>query len=116
MKIKQKSWLWFLTWPFAHANYTTIWDTIYYPKGNQPGTDIIEHEKIHSVQQHKWTIIGLPFWLLLYLIGLPILWNPLRWRAEWEAYRKGSNYSIEQTREILRSAAYGWLIFHKRGN
>ena len=144
LKQKPKSWIWYLTWPFAHANYTTIWNTIYYPKDYPPGPKTKKHEKIHSIQQHRWTLFGLPLWIFLYLgtrynlivliilavsgnwqealmlspilaLGLPVLWNPWRWRWEWEAYRKGSGYSIDYTFTILRSLSYGWLIFHRKG-
>lgn len=118
MRFKKKSWIWKLTFPFAHNNYTTIWSTIYGP--TEPPPSVWRHEEIHFAQQKRWTKLGLPLWLWLYLVGfplgLPILWNPWRWRWEWEAYRTGSGYRPEETRRILRSIFYGWLVFHRRGS
>jgi hypothetical protein len=67
LKTKTKGWPWALTWPFAHNNFTTIWKTLYCPKGSVPSNEILRHEKIHSDQQRRWTLIGLPLWLFLYL-------------------------------------------------
>lgn len=107
-----KSWLWKLTFPFAHANYTTIGSTIYYPKKYGPAEGFtLEHEKYHIRQQVE---VGLFKFVTLYLFVLPVLWNPWRWKWESEAYVKGSWYTVEATRRVLRTKAYGWLVFHRK--
>jgi hypothetical protein len=109
MTIKRKSWLWWFTFPFAHNNYTTIGKTIYYPNGYPPSPRIIRHEAMHSFQQSQ---VGIVKFLLLYLFALPFFWNPWRYRWEMEAYIFGSQLDEAEARRILRSVAYGWLIFN----
>lgn len=106
MIFKPKSWLWKLTFPFAHDNFTAIGDTIYHPKERIPTQSVIAHESIHFRQQRE---TGLFKFVVLYLFCLPVLWNPWRWRWEWEAYRDGSKLTSEQTQKKLNSYAYGWL-------
>lgn len=106
MKLKIKSWVWYLTFPFAHNNYTTIKDTIYYPKGFPPSDSVIRHEVIHSCQQAK---VGAFKFIFLYLFALPFFYNPWRYKWEYEAFTKGSGYSDEETKKILGSYMYGWL-------
>lgn len=49
------------------------------------------HEGKHWEQQRRWFIrglgVGLIVWFLLYLLVLPVLWNPFRRKWETEAYR-----------------------------
>lgn len=110
MTLKPKSWVWWLTFPFAHRNYTTLGTTLYYPKGMVPNLYTIRHEEIHARQQQE---IGLIPFVLLYLLALPILWNPWRWKWEHEAYVKGSYATEKETTRILRSMNYGWLILNR---
>jgi hypothetical protein len=108
MRIENKSRLWILTWPFAHNN-VTAWDgVIYKPKGAELSFRTIEHEKIHLRQQE---MVGKWKFLLLYLFALPFIWNP--WRKKWEseAYEYGSGLSKDQTKAILKSYKYGWLLW-----
>lgn len=107
MKIKQKSWVWKLTWPFAHSNFTTINGIIYYPKDILPNKVVIKHEEIHMKQQQE---VGLVKFLLLYLLALPLFYNPWRYKWEYEAYTKGSGYSAELAKAKLKTKTYGWLI------
>lgn len=109
MKEKEKGRMWKLTGPFASDNYTTLWDTIYYPKGLPPSEVIVRHEEIHSRQQHEWGRLALPLWVFCYLFVLPVLWNPFRKKWEMEAYIKGSGIDEQMAREILSGKAYGWL-------
>jgi len=109
MKVKRKSWIWWLTFPFAHNNWTTIWNTIYGPREDCP-YETIRHEEVHSAQQHRWGWALLPVWIFCYVFLLPLFWNPFRYKWEYEAFVEGSWYSDEQTRKILRSYRYGWLI------
>ena len=69
----------------------------------------LKHEKVHLQQQKKVGRIKLAF---LYLFVLPILWNPWRYKWEYEAYMK-AGFSKKETEKRLRSSLYGWLIFHK---
>jgi hypothetical protein len=114
MNYKKKSWIWYLTFPFAHNNYTTIWDTVYCPHDRKPSVDIMAHEAIHSRQQKEWGKLAVPVWIWLYLVGfplgLPFFFNPWRKKWEFEAYTKGSLFSEKYTLSILRSYRYGWLI------
>ncbi len=105
MNYKKKSIWWNLTFPFAHNNYTTIGNTIYYSK-IKPSKIIIAHEKIHSKQQKQ---IGIIKFIFLYLFCLPFIYNPWRYKWEFEAYTKGSGYSHSKTNKILKSYLYGWL-------
>lgn len=108
MRLKEKSWIWKLSFPFAHNNYTMnpINGTLYYPKGNLPSERTIEHEKIHERQANR---VGRWRFVLLYLFWLPVWKNRFRWDAEMEAYVLGSKITKDQAAKILRSAAYGWL-------
>lgn len=106
MKLKEKSWIWKLTFPFAHNNYTAIGETIYYPKGHYPTNLTIEHEKIHLEQQKQ---VGLVKFLFLYIFALPFLYNPYRFKWEYDAYVRGSKLSHDETMKILKSYRYGWL-------
>jgi hypothetical protein len=112
MKIKEKSWLWYLTFPFAHKNFTTIWDTIYCPKGmtRVPGF-ILEHERIHYEQQQRWGKPLLLLWISCYLLIFPLFFNPFRYRWEYEAFRKGSGYSHDNVKHELADLPYGLLPY-----
>jgi hypothetical protein len=103
---KPKSWLWKFTFPFAHNNYTTIGDSLYYPPKFPPSASVMAHEAIHSMQQAN---TGFVKYLFLYIFAFPVLWNPWRFKWELEAYVMGSKLSVDQSKEILRSYQYGWL-------
>jgi len=106
MRLREKGWWWYGTWPFAHDNYTCIGKTVYHPKGRIPSPTTMRHENIHMHQQEN---VGLFKFLFLYLFCLPVVWNPWRFRWEYEAYTEGSGCSHQLTKRILRSASYGWL-------
>jgi hypothetical protein len=104
--IRDKSWLWNLTFPFAHNN-VTAWDgVIYKPKGFDLSVKLVEHENIHLRQQER---VGKWKFLFLYLFMLPFFVNP--WRRDWEieAYVYGSGLSEDEAKVILKSYKYGWL-------
>ena len=109
MILKKKSWLWIFTWPFGYGNYTTIGEAIYCPDEFQPSPDVFAHESIHSAQQAKTGIIK---YILLYLLVMPFLWNPWRFKWEFEAYVLGSKLPPDEAVKILRSKSYAWLIFN----
>jgi hypothetical protein len=107
MKIKEKSWIWKLTGPFASKNFTTIGHTIYYPKGSPPNKFIVAHEEIHEKQ---WMAVGFLKFYFLYLFCLPVLWNPWRKKWETEAYKGAEKLTDEEIKKRLSSAMYGWLL------
>lgn len=106
MTIKNKTWLWYLTFPFAHNNVTTLNGVIYKPKRLTLTPKMIEHEKIHLAQQKE---VGCFKFLFLYLFALPFFWNPWRFRWEMEAYEYGTKLSYLQSLNIVKSFRYGWL-------
>lgn len=106
MKLKPKNIFWYLTFPFAHSNYTAIGNTIYHPKNKIPSQRIVNHEMIHQEQQKK---VGFYKFMFLYIFCLPLFYNPWRFKWEFEAYTKGTGISEDQTRKILKSYQYGWL-------
>jgi hypothetical protein len=106
MQFKEKSKLWYLTFPFAHNNRTLLGNTIYYPKGTVLEQSSIRHEEIHVKQMAE---VGLIKFYLLYLFALPFIYNPWRYKWELEAYTLGSNMSEMEAKKVLRSKMYGWL-------
>jgi hypothetical protein len=72
-------------------------------------THLLMHEGTHWQQQRRWAIyglgIGLLLWWVLYLLVLPVGWNP--WRRHWEteAYR-AEGLLDSRIRETLRQAPY----------
>lgn len=70
----------------------------------------LKHEKIHYNQQKKWAIyglgVGLLAWFLLYLLVLPVGWNPFRRKWETEAFRSAEKYSTSWINKILREPPY----------
>ena len=115
MAIKEKSWIWWFTL-FANPKvHTTLFPHIYVAKGfnswpKELRNRIISHEKIHLRQQRE---IGLVKYLFLYLLVLPLFWNPWRYNWEFEAY-VGSGHSEEKAKEYCAAWNYGWLIFKRK--
>ncbi len=111
VKIKQKSWLWWLTF-FANPNMTTTINPYIFVSKNfynhskiyQDST--IKHEMVHIKQQQE---NGLLKFLFLYCFCLLILWNPWRYKWEYEAYKK-EGYSDKRIKDVLGKWCYGWLI------
>lgn len=106
MNCKEKSWIWKLSFPFAHDNYTIVGHAIYHPKGKPPPTYVVKHEEIHEKQ---WMKEGFVKFYFLYLFALPVLWNP--WRKQWEleAYTKGSGLSEGDAFKAISGKSYGWI-------
>lgn len=104
-QIKDKSCLWWLTFPFAHKNVTAWNGVIYKPKGVELSFRTIEHEKIHLRQQQR---VGKWKFAFLYLFALPFVYNP--WRRDWEleAYVYGSGLTEDEARRVIKSYKYGW--------
>lgn len=98
MTLKEKGWLWRLSWPFAHDNYTTVGHTIYFPKGKPPSPGIVAHEEVHEKQIER---VGFVKFYVLYLLVLPLFWNP--WRKKWELEAGTSE-------AVLKTYKYGWVL------
>ncbi len=111
--IKTKSSWWWLTL-FANPHvHTTLYPHIYVSKefhtfSKTTQERILKHEKIHLEQQKKQGIFK---FLFLYVFAFPLLYNPWRYKWEWEAYTK-SGTSEKQTKEYLSSWNYGFLLNH----
>jgi len=71
---------------------------------------ISKHELVHIDQQGAWFkkawYFGLLAWYFLYTFALPYIWNPFRKKWETEAYTKGSGYSGEETKKIMKKYPY----------
>lgn len=109
IKQKKKGFIWKLS-IFAAHNYTTIGNTIYYPKRPLSEGRTMKHEKIHVLQQKE---VGLLKFIFLYILCAPFLYNPWRYKWEYEAFKYGSQYPDEIIKKILHSESYGWLVFNK---
>lgn len=63
------------------------------------------HEKVHYRQQKRWALyglgVGLIVWFLLYLLVLPVGWNPFRARWEMEAFKEAEGYPEEFVRNRI---------------
>jgi hypothetical protein len=111
MIIKRKTWIWDLT-IFAHSGITTtIGETIYLAKNepDNPDCGLIRHERIHIEQQKQ---VGVAKFVFLYLLCLPFLWNPWRFKWEMQAYTQGTGVPPWVAKDILRSWEYGFLLWH----
>lgn len=106
MKFKEKSWIWCLTYPFAHNNYTLICQTLYFPKGQFPSQTILDHENIHVRQIEKHGAFKFYF---LYLFGLPFFWNQFRFNVEYEAYKLTTQLDDKVLIPFIQEK-YGWLM------
>lgn len=107
-KIKNKTWIWNLSF-FAGTGVSTAWgDTIYLAKGLDPelNREVINHEEIHLRQQKE---IGKWKFLFKYLFCWPLFWNQFRYDMEWEAYVKGSVIGRDEINKLLSGKVYGWL-------
>ena len=102
--LRKKNLIWFLTFPFAHNNFTTIGDSIYCPE--IPSKQTLEHELIH-VRQMK--IHGTFKFIFLYFFCFPFFYNPWRYQWEREAFLYGSMISEQDMKKELGSYRYGWL-------
>lgn len=78
----------------------------------------VAHEDVHIRQQARWWSwagpIGVLAWGIIYVLALPVGWNPHRRRTETEAFRDGSGIQDpDRIHEILKHAPY-WLWWHTR--
>lgn len=93
-------------WNKIQPGWTTTWPIIWYSDYPAEGLDL-DHEMIHATQQKR--LLVLPWWILYVFGPLPILFNPFRYRMEYQAYKYGSLMDDESIEEELGSSYYGWL-------
>jgi len=69
----------------------------------------VTHESVHVAQQLRWFKRGLGVgwvvWLFLYLLALPVWWNPWRRKWETEAY-EAEGFQLSEIKKILRAKPY----------
>ena len=114
-KIKKKSFWWNLTIFANQKNNTTVGSTIYVESDwdqldEWTQNSIIKHEKTHVAQQKAF---GFFRFIFLYLFCLPFLYNPFRYKWEYEAY-KNQGLVDQEIQSILKSWQYGWLILNSK--
>lgn len=95
------------------APFLGTWGITLYPfifLGKAAKGDVLRHELTHYRQQDKWWAIAGPLgvlaWILVYLLVLPIGFNPWRSCWEYEAYRMGQNLTDRQIQAKLRRWPY----------
>lgn len=85
--------------PFVFLDPDIIWEN-----------PIKGHEGAHYEQQRRWAMyglgIGLLVWFALYLLVLPVGWNPFREKCEREAFRAGGWYQSWEVDQILKKPPY----------
>ena len=88
-----------------------------YPIGAfvKPGAmdnDLKIHESVHWEHQRAWCIyglgVGLLLWFMLYLMLLPVGWNPLRAWTERAAFRAQGVTDEYITHMLQRAPYYLW--------
>lgn len=70
---------------------------------------VLTHEGVHGLQQRRWFVrgcgVGLLAWLALYLLALPVWWNP--WRRKWETEAMlAEGRSLDEIARALRRRPY----------
>lgn len=77
--------------------------------------NIMLHENVHLRQQKRWAIyglgIGLLAWYALYLLALPVGYNPWRYRWESEAFKAQGYVNDDEVHTMLQEAPY-YLWWH----
>jgi hypothetical protein len=94
---------------YLNASAITIWPIIFAEPDYEMYPGIIQHETVHYYQGRRWAIyglgVGLLVWWFLYMLVLPVGWNPFRKKWEKEAYR-AEGFSDEQIDEFMRKPPY----------
>lgn len=92
------------------ARAVTVWPLLFVDPDTILDGVLLRHEGEHAKQQRRWAIyglgIGLLVWHFLYLLVLPVGWNPFRERWERQAYQAGERYSDQMIDGILLKAPY----------
>lgn len=92
------------------AGAITVWPFIFVHPALVNSKLTMDHEKVHLEQQRRWAIyglgVGLIAWFLLYLLALPVGWNPFRRKWETEAYKTNPYLTDEMIKEVLKLPPY----------
>ena len=92
----------------------TAWPWIFVHPDFANSASLILHEGVHYRQQQRWAIrglgVGLLFWFALYLLVLPVGWNPWRRKWETEAMLAEGRRSIEIDIALRRAPYYLWWM------
>lgn len=88
----------------------TCYPWIFVSKDVEP-MRLLLHETVHINQQGAWFkkawVFGLLAWWFLYMLVLPVGWNP--WRKQWETEAfLAEGFKPERIKEILKGMPY-WL-------
>lgn len=92
---------------FMTGYWTTIGTVIYHPR---PRVDSVTmfHEIEHVRQFYRWGIL----FPLLYVLALPVGFNPFRFYWELQAYKISMRFgmSSERVLQLLTGPEYGWTM------
>lgn len=108
MKVIQTKWV-----GLFNAGAITIFPFIFidpiFKEGSFQYLSTFKHEMVHYNQQKHWALyglgVGLLVWYALYLLALPVGWNPFRKKWEMEAYR-AQGFSEAHINEIMKQSPY----------
>lgn len=93
----------------ARAYAITVFPFIFIDPDTKNKELVLTHELIHYFQQKRWAIyglgMGLLIWFILYLLVLPVGWNPFRRKWETEAF-KAEHFSLDFINQILKKPPY----------
>ena len=93
-----------------HASAITVWPFVFIAPGYVDDEATLKHEQTHLAQQKRWAVyglgVGLLVWFVLYLLCLPVWYNPWRRKWETEAYRAGQGYDDATISQILKQPPY----------
>ena len=100
-----------IKWFFGFAGFT-VYPFIFHV--GEMSQQTRRHELLHIDQRKRWfkwfTLWygGLIAWLFMNGLVLPVGWNYCRYKWEYEAYTKGSGYTDDLTKTILKDS---YLLF-----
>ncbi len=93
----------------------TFWPFVFVHPRASENPRVLLHEGKHLEQQRRWAIyglgVGLLVWYLLYLLALPVGWNP--WRRKWETealVAEGGNLHCDVAEILRRPPYYLWWM------
>lgn len=95
------------------AAAVTVWPFIFVAPGMESNKRLLAHEAVHIRQQRQWAIygagVGLLAWLFLYLMVLPVGWNPFRRKWETEAMREADGlYDHQIVKKLAKRPYFLW--------
>ena len=93
-------------------NGMSVYPFIFLTPTARPVTEI--HERVHHRQQDAWWKWGGPFgllaWYFLYLLVLPVGWNPWRYKWEAEAFWEAQGYRRGHILDLMRQNYLLWWM------